>query len=149
MGQYNYTKTINSDKLLLEIEATLSITLNGTDGNIIVEDGDNVTINTVVDLSAEDKTTLDGIVSAHTTAFPEADFSPELFLDRLGDTFNSIERLNLSKAAPSFVVELQYHNFAEIKVIRDYLVTNTDITQAQADSITSLFAEQSINLDNY
>jgi len=148
MTEYNYTKEINSDKLLLEIQDTLNLLLDGTDGRINTN-GNDVSIYTNDSLSAGDKTILDGIISAHTTSFPEADFNIEAFLLSFGNTFGVLARHQLAKKAPSFITELKFKNFAEIKAIRDYLVTQEEITQAQADTLTSIFAEQNIDLDSY
>jgi hypothetical protein len=76
-------------------------------------------------------------------------FSSEQFLHRLSQEFTTLERLTLSKLVPSFTSELQFHNFAEIHLLRDYLVSEQLITQAQADTLTALFAEQNIDLDSY
>ena len=78
----------------------------------------------------------------------EGSFDVEVFLHRFGDEFSALERLQLSKLAPSFVTELQYENFAEIKMLRDYLVSQEQISQEQSERLTALFAEQNIDLDS-
>ena len=63
--------------------------------------------------------------------------------------FDAIERMDFAKLAPSFMTEITYYNFPEIKQMRDHLVSTSDISQADADTITGLFAEQNIDLDSY
>lgn len=82
-------------------------------------------------------------------ATKEKDFDASLYLSRLSEEFTALERLSLAKIAPSFISELQYKNFAEIKELRDYLLSTEEITQAQANTLTSLFSEQNINLEDY
>ena len=147
MALYTYQKAIRPDKLLLEIQATLNILLDGTDGCICTS-GSNVDIKCIVALTPTEETTLDAVVAAHTTPFPEMDFNVETFFSRFGEEFTALERLELASAAPNFTTELTFHNFAEIKAIRDYLVTEAIITQATANTITALFTEQSIDLDS-
>ena len=76
------------------------------------------------------------------------EFSVSLFLNSFAKQFNPLERLELSKEAPSFIIELQYRNFAEIKMIRDYLYSQQKLTQEQITKFNNLFLEQGINLDN-
>jgi len=148
MALYTYQKVIRSDKLLLEIEYTLSITLDGTDGSIVTN-GNAVLITTVIALDSTDEATLDGIVAAHTTIFPPGDFDSILFFEHFAAEFDTIERTELAQDAPNFVTELMFYNFHEIKEIRDFLLTAQKITQAQADRFTALFAEQDIDLDTF
>lgn len=82
-------------------------------------------------------------------ATKEENFNSDIYLHRLAEEFTALERLVLAKEVPSFISELQFKNFAEIKVLRDYLVSEEIITQNQADTLTALFAEQNIDLDDY
>jgi hypothetical protein len=82
-------------------------------------------------------------------ATKEQNFDSNIFLHRLSEEFNTLERLILSKEVPNFITELQFHNFAEIHLLRDYLVSEQLITQDQADTLTALFTEQNIDLDSY
>jgi len=148
MAQYNYNKEINSDKLLLEIKETLSLLLDGSDGRIETR-GSQVKIITNEELTSEQKTILDSIIVNHISDYPEGDFDIQLFLNGFATKFNPLERLELSKEAPSFITELQYKNFAEIKMIRDYLYSQQKITAEQVTKFNNLFLEQRINLDNY
>ena len=148
MAQYNYTKTIRPHKLSLEIKSALNLMLDGTDGNIQTNEN-NVIIMTNNPLTDTQKTTLDTVINAHTIDNSEIDFDSKLFSNRFAEEFTFIERMDLAKKAPNFAVALCYHIFAEIKQIRDYLLQNEEITEAQSNLITSLFAEQNIDLDSY
>ena len=103
--------------------------------------------------------TSEGIISLDTTVNSEEDFAQyglkksdyfdiRVFLHSFAEKFNPIERLELSKEAPSFITELQYKNFAEIKIIRDYLYSQQKLTEEQVTKFNNLFLEQGINLDN-
>jgi len=81
--------------------------------------------------------------------FAEDNFSIEFFLHNFAKEFNPIERLELAKEAPSFITELQYRNFAEIKTIRDYLYSQQKLMEEQVTKFNNLFLEQGINLENY
>jgi hypothetical protein len=106
-------------------------------------------INFGSELSLEEKGILDYIVVHHVTSFPILDFNMELFFHRFAETFDVLERLEFSRLAPSFTAELQFFNFTEIKQLRDYLVAEGHLTQINANKITSLFAEQNIDLDAF
>jgi hypothetical protein len=106
-------------------------------------------INFGSELSLEEKGILDYIVVHHVTSFPILDFNMELFFHRFAETFNALERLQFAKMAPSFTSELQFFNFAEIKQLRDYLVSTLQLSIINANKITSLFAEQNIDLDAF
>lgn len=149
MGVYNYTKEIRAEKLLLEIEATLSITLDGSDGRIHVDGTNDVTIVTDTDLSAEDKVILDNIVANHVSNFSEGDFDSTIYLLRLSQEFTALERKNLALVAPNFTLELKFKQFSACKTLIDDAYTNEYITEAQRDLLKSLFTEQNINIDNY
>jgi len=148
MTEYTYEKIVNLDKLVIEIQTVLSLNLSGADGCLHTDDEElKVCVNEA--LNPTQKATLDGIISAHTTSFPEMDFNMQLFFTRFAETFTVVERLEFSKLAPSFTSELQFFNFPEIKVLRDYLLSQEQISPTQADQITALFAEQDIDLDSY
>lgn len=148
METYTYEKQVNSEKLMLEIIASLNLNLNGTDGNICVC-SEGCAVNTIVALTSEQKTTLDGVIDAHTTSFPEQEFSEQGFITRFAEEFDTLERLEFCKHAPNFLAEMNFKNFHAIRELRDYLLTTEAITQLQADTITTIFAEQNIHLENY
>ena len=148
MTTYEYTKQINSNKLLLEIAGSLSLVLDGTDGNISVT-GTAVKISFNTALSGGDKTTLDGIVSSHSDYYPEDDFSADLYLTSFKETYGTLARHTLAKKAPSFVSELKYHNFPALKELLDHLLSEEEINQTQYDSIKGIFDEQNVDLDDY
>lgn len=102
-----------------------------------------------IELSIEDKIILDSIVLGHDPDFSINQFNLNLFFYRFAQEFDAIQRLQFSRLAPSFTAELQFLNFTEVKQLRDYLVSEGSLSQIDADKITSLFAEQNINLDEF
>ena len=78
---------------------------------------------------------------------PIPEFSVEMFLYRLAEEFDVLQRMNLAGVAPSFTSELQFQNFEGIKEILDYLLSTSEITKETVDKITSLFLEQNIDLN--
>jgi len=148
MTTYQYTKVINSDKLLLEIQNMLNLTLDGTDGSIRTNENQvEIIINT--DLTPEQEGILDNVVNNHTTNFPEGDFDPIQYLKRINEEFNPGRRKQLSKTAPSFVTELQFRKFLACKVCIDEAYNDTDITLEEKNLLYTFFLEQNIDLNDY
>jgi len=150
--EYQYEKKVRIDKLYYEILKVLNLDFGGKstgyDGYLITEE-DTLIVYSYATLTPTQKATLDAIIANHTLSFPEADFNIQLFFKRFAETFTVLERLEFAKLAPSFTSELAFFNFPEIKVLRDYLISEEAISPTQADQITALFAEQNIDLDSY
>jgi hypothetical protein len=146
---YNYNDIIdvNITKLNFEILGSgIQTELNSINYE---QENQILSLNFNAELSLQDKGTLDYIIAHHVIAFPILDFNLELFFHRFAEEFNTLERLQFSRSAPSFTAELQFHNFAEVKQLRDYLIAQGQLSQVNADKITALFAEQDINLDEF
>lgn len=101
-------------------------------------------------LIAADKTILDGLVAVHDPAYPEGDFNVGLCLMRLSQDFTNIERMNLSKIAPTFIAKIQTKNFVELKEILDYLVETTlELPDSDRIKVKNILLEQGIDLNTY
>jgi hypothetical protein len=72
----------------------------------------------------------------------------KVFLYNLAKKIDPIKRMELMTLFPTFVTELEFQDFAGIKIVMDYLLANKKVTQPVYNVVLSLFLEQGIDLNN-
>jgi hypothetical protein len=81
-------------------------------------------------------------------AYKKLGFDISLFFQRFSEEFTANERINLSQVAPNLMFNIQFKYFSEVKTVLDYLLSMSAITQDTLNTISALFLEQGINLNN-
>ena len=154
-----YEKILNENGSIKEIFITVKLRIDANDtweqgywltpaevDSIVIDENNLTEIVDKVAIIAEESYNNSLNIVPEPEPIPE--FSVEMFLYRLAEEFDVLQRMNLAGVAPSFTSELQFQNFEGIKEILDYLLSTSEITQETVDKITSLFLEQNVDLNN-
>ena len=80
---------------------------------------------------------------------PQPSFSVTLFYQRMGQVFTIPQQIAFGQMAPNFIAALQMFDFANIKQIMDYIVSQNSDLQPLANTLKGLFLEQGIDLDTF